>query len=250
MPLQFELDGGTVIEASEYQQILLQWWSEAWTDMYEKTGGEALVVLNGDLVEGVNGKNRHFLTTSNETDMRGIAYDLIKPIVDRYTKVVIVRGTFFHGGTHEEAIARALKCEKDKMGRASRYCVRFHMNNNAFIDVKHHGSISMPHLSGNMLKREWTHCVIERVRAGLEPPNMVVRSHGHKWDGLLETHALVDSASIMTPAWCLLNDYAYKVVSARNAVSDIGLIRLYVENDMVQIDKDNTWVIDPVEEEV
>lgn len=248
MPNIHQLESGQVVKPNSGQLTILNWWYEIWNILDDKTKGQALVICNGDAVHGIKKKAR--LVSGNDVDMCDMTYQMFKPIRDKYQKFVMIKGTEWHVATYEETIARRLKLERNAQNQASRFGVRIRMDNDAIIDVKHHGPVNMPNTKGSMHIREWNHCNMEKLRqSGQDLPDMVVRSHGHSFAAVWTAQRLVRCRTVTTPAFCLLDEFAFKSVSGRNAVADVGMIHLYIdEDDMIQI-KPYVMVLDPLEEE-
>ena len=211
-PPGFTDDTGVLHSPSPLQQKLAAWWSDFWAWVDVETGGEFDVVVNGDLVDGNHHQNvTHWTANLDVQDQAAVA--LLRPIRQKATRFLVVRGTETHvgqSGQHEEAIARELDAEKSPDGTFSHWELYYRLNK-SLVHLTHHiGTTSSPFAESGALNREMVHGYVEAGRWADEPPAMYVRSHRHTCGvfGHPSQHGM--TWSVTTPAWQLKTPYGFR----------------------------------------
>jgi hypothetical protein len=225
-------DEGALLGQSPFQKWLWACWLEycEWLNNFELDA----LILNGDLVQGVNGRDAQ-LATVNESVMQDLCVDVLKPLL--YTKgklrarnIYITRGTGFHSGgagSREETIGKLIGAMKDSQGRYSRYANWLSWRGKV-IHATHHISFAAiyPLTPLYRAQREMR----ERAQRGFPMPDVDVRSHVHT----SHMYEATDNRWIVTvPAWQGMTDYAHKVAPA--SVPTIGGLVLCLENERVEV---------------
>lgn len=219
-------DGGTYTP-SQYQEIVWSWWNEFWgIHVPEFCHGEPFaVVMNGDALDGVH----HGTVTQisqNMADQFEIAYSILKPVVaacgGRYYHI---RGTEAHVGPsaqEEERLATALGAIPNEDGQHARWELYLRIKH-ALIHVAHHiGTAGSLAYESTALSRELAEAYIEAGRWGMEPPDVIIRSHRHR-NAEVRIQTQKGFCTVATTAgWQLKTPLTYRMASARQATPQIG----------------------------
>ena len=198
------------------QEWIWDRWSafSKWVKEY-RDGRRMVLLLNGDLIEGVHHGSKEIVHADPGIHAR-MAADVLKPIAAMASRIYVVRGTFAHvGHSAEDSIGKALGAMSDQ-GVYSKFHWMFRVRDTV-ISAKHHISTSSRRalrataLSIN-LEEERAEC----AAAGYPMPDLLIRSHRHVYGH----YATEQSQIVVTPAWQVLTSYGWKVVP--NAVPRIG----------------------------
>lgn len=221
------LDDGGQYVPSDLQKKLWKWWGEFW-NVYvpEATRKEPFaVVMNGDAIDGVH----HRATTQisqNLCDQSEIAYELLRPIVDRCEgRYYHIRGTEAHVGpsaVEEERLARRLNAIPNKYGQHSRYEL-WKLVGPKVIHLLHHiGTTGSQAYEATAVHKELVESYAEAARWNRRPPDVIVRSHRHR---NIETRIPTSGGSayaVVTPSWQGKTPFAWKIPGARLATPQFG----------------------------
>jgi len=218
------VDDGGRYHLSKTQKYIWSLWEEFWHEWVPSvTHGEPFcVVHNGDLTDGIP----HRATTPishNLNDQAIIAEACMKPVVElcegRYYQI---RGTDAHVGkssVEEERIGRALGAIKNEAGQSSHYEL-WKQCGDGLVHFSHHiGVTSSTHHELSALSSELSKMYTEAARWGTQPPQIIVRSHRHRYNdggmsamspgsGIRSSHRAI---VIVTPAWQGKTPFAWKV---------------------------------------
>jgi len=226
-------------------------WLPFWEAMERETGGKAHLHINGDIVDGDWSRLAPHQITNIGLEQVKLAENLLMPLKSKYGTITAIRGTPTHVGQQGELEEKI--CEKlgtvRRGGLHTHWALRIQMSNDAIIDFKHHGSVSMPkHATGAAVDTAWQNCIIEHMKSKPDakftrPPDMCIRSHGHYYKCSGGGTYLAEERSLMTPAWQLMSPYGYKVASGRDSNINIGGLLLRVENGKVRVIDDYIWNI-------
>ena len=231
------LDGGGWYEPSPLQRKVAAWWGEFWTEFVpHATRREPFaVVINGDALEGVH----HRTTTQvsqNMADQHEIARRLLEPVRDACKgRLWMVRGTEAHvgiAGEHEERLARALGAMTTAEGGDTRSHWELVLKlGERRIHFTHHIAVAhSPFTRTSALLREMVNHYVEAGPWGDQPYSMLVRSHRHEHDEVVEHAAFGKITAFSTPAWQLKTPYVYKI-SARMKQPQIGGVVIRLADD-------------------
>lgn len=207
-------------------------WDEFWNDWVPKvTHGEPFIfVHNGDVVEGVHHGATHCIST-NHNDQRRLACQVLRPVVERAAAYYHIRGTETHvdrSGSNEEAVARALGAIPDDTGRHARWELWLNLGGHRIHFMHHIGTTGSSAYEATAVHKEMNEAFVEAGRWGDAPPQVVVRSHRHRY---LESRVAGKDGyciSVVTPAWQLKTPHVYKIPGGRLSQPQIGgiVIRL------------------------
>lgn len=231
------LDDGGIYLPSRMQKVVWSWWEEFWGEWVPKnTRGEPFILVhNGDVIDGVH----HGATTQisqNIKDQRDLAIKVLKKQVAKAEKFFSVRGTPAHVGQssiHEEEVAEALDAKPNRDGQHSRYELWYKLGDHLIHFLHHIGTTSSSAHESSAVNAELAAEFVEASRWGEKSPTCIVRSHRHRAIEIrLPTRAGYATA-VVTPAWQLKTNFAFKIAGARLSPPQIGgvLIRLDKSNN-------------------
>lgn len=219
-------DGGTYMP-SEFQTKLARMWCEWWNVWVPRftDGLDYDVVINGETVDG----RHHGSTTQisqNLEDQKAAAVALLKPVRDMCPgRFFVVSGTPAHSGEQgcdDEAVARELGAEPDASGRHARYGLLIDVGG-ALVDVLHHiGTTSSSAYESTAVYKELVESYVEAGRWGDRPPDVVVRSHRHRYFEAKVASARGQATVVVTPGWQGKTPFAYRIAGARMSQPQFG----------------------------
>lgn len=239
-PKTVSLDDGGVYIPSNAQATLYQWWREFWDDFVpEATKGEPYVVVhNGDVVDGVPHGSVSQISTLLD-DQAIAAVNLLKPEVTsrKVLRYYHIRGTSAHVGKNaeiEERVARALGAVKDKNGQHARWELWLKLADSKrehLIHLLHHvGTTGSTHYESSAVMAELAAELTEAARWGESAPSAIVRSHRHRSIEVRIPSERGWRFAVVTPAWQLKTEYAWKIPGGRVSPSQIGGVVLRVSD--------------------
>lgn len=221
-PANVTLDDGGRYAATRAQMWLLDCWRRAWAAAAKLCEGyEVWAVSNGDLIDGDH-HGTYQLWSRNPEDQIRVACEMLSPVQQITRRLFVVRGTEAHvGGSAwmEEAIAHRVEAEPCTVtGTCSWYRLPLLAGGVKF-QIAHHASMGGKELSrgtaaAGLAVDTMTYCAAH----GLSMPDVVVRSHNHRWADSGRTYPV---RAVCLPAWQMGTAY----VSRRTpmAVADVGL---------------------------
>jgi len=229
------LDEGNPVQLNHGQEILWQWWLEFWNNWVTKaTKGERFnVIVNGDIVDGTPYGSVAQIS-SNPADQERIVLAAFEPVLKLLKKVggklYVVRGTEAHGGkscADEERAAYALQAMKDDNGHYAHWSIWMKVGYGLVSCMHHIGTTSSSQHEASAVNAEIAAEYNEAAKAGLEPPDIIVRSHRHRWIEVRvpTTHKLPHvqfATAVVTPAWQLKTPFAWRTPGGRVSPPQIG----------------------------
>ena len=230
-PTPIQLDAGGTYCASPLQQKMWSWWEEMWTEWIPVVTRDEpyVLVVNGDALEG---RHHNSITQISQSlvDQRHIAMEIFAPIVDKIgrDRLYWVRGTEAHvgqSGENEEILAESLGAVKDDSGNSARNGLWLQLggDNGMLIHCLHHiGSSSSTAYETSALMREFSESLVESARWNLKPPQVVVRSHRHRFSEIKVPTAHGDGICVTTPCWQLPTPFTYRIAGGRNSLPQFG----------------------------
>lgn len=253
-PSGVRLDEGGDYRPSPFQQKLWDMWSEFWGKVVPSyTHGEPFaVVFNGDAIDGVH-HNSTTQVTHNMTDQVRIAMAILAPVVDQCEgRYYHVRGTEAHVGKsaeHEETLAEQLGAIPYK-GQFARNDLWIRVGGGLIHLLHHIGSTGSLAYETTALMKELSESYVEAARWGRRPPDMIVRSHRHRYVDLSIPTGNGKARAVVTPAWQGKTPFCWKIPGARLATPMFGgiVIRWAAESDTLYI-REKVWTVEPSEVE-
>jgi len=222
------LDEGVRYVPSEFQRAVWHWWVEFWKWVEVRTNGEPWdLVINGDATDGVH----HGATTQishNLTDQAAIARAVLEPIVAQARKYYHIRGTEAHvgkSGQEEERLAFELGAIPNKAGQYARYDLwkLVGEQNRARVHLSHHiGTTGSQAYESTAVLKELVESYVEAGRWGLQPPDVVVRSHRHRAIKVEIPTENTDGISMVTPGWQGKTPFVWRLPGGRQSEPQFG----------------------------
>ena len=226
-PERISLDDAGEYVASKAQRKILEAWESFWGEWVPAvTHGEPYaVVVNGDLIDGVHHKSVTQIS-HNILDQRRIARALLRPVRDLCDgRLFVIRGTEAHVGAsaqYDEELAEELDAVPDKEGRFARYELRMRVGD-GLVHVLHHiGTTGSMAYETTALMKEYSESVSEAGRWGIEPPQVVVRSHRHRHAEIRVPTSSGYGVCFTTAAWQLKTPFVWKIPGGRITSPQLG----------------------------
>jgi hypothetical protein len=225
-PSLVHLDEGGEYIPNEIQKIIYGWWQEFWEvhvpEMTNKLPYS--IIVNGDSVDGTHHGSTHQIS-QNLTDQGKIATELLKPLVDKCEgRFYIIRGTEAHvgkSGQEEERLAMELGAIPNKYGQYARNEL-WKIVGNHLIHVLHHiGSTNSQSYESTAVHAELVAAYNEAARWGEQPPDIVVRSHRHRYFETIIATQKGRGRAVITPGWQAKTPFSFKIGS-RNQRPQFG----------------------------
>lgn len=224
------LDGGVVVRPSRMQKTTTAYWEmffHEWVPMATK-GEPWDLVFNGDGIDGVH-HNSTTQITHNLADQARIAEAVFAPVVAQCRnsggRLYWVRGTEAHvgkSGAEEERLARSLGAEPDEQGHHARWDL-WKIVGNALVHFTHHiGTTGSAAYESTAVWKEIVEAFVEAGRWRNRPPDIIVRSHRHRYFLREGASDAGDAVAVVTPAWQLMTPFCYRIPGARQSQPQIG----------------------------
>ncbi len=255
------LDDGGQYFPSALQMKLWQMWRSFWDEFVpEATRGKPFdLVVNGDAIDGVH----HGSTTQvshNLADQLRIAHEILEPVVRRAENYYHVRGTEAHAGKSgatEEELARSLGAVTNRDGQSARFEL-WKRAGRHLVHVLHHLD-GGGNAESTAIFRELVDTFTESARWGRRPPDVIVRSHRHRYikveipTGLSKgaergREPTPIAACVVTPGWQGKTPYAWKVAGARLQTPQFGGVVIDGSGDDVVV-RGRVWTVGRTEAE-
>ena len=199
-------NAGAPVEANVGQKYLWEWWmwhAKTWSDI---VGGEGLdlLVINGDAIEGKQPRPKSTgLITADLQWQADIAYECMKPFVDKVRPKKIIRtvGTGYH-----EQPDNPLPALDARLGINS-VDEEFNIKTETgILQVQHNPGSGGAIYKGTIIDREILWSIITAALGKAPDANIIVRSHLH-YHHTMMTHG---KTFVLTPGWQLQTPYARK----------------------------------------
>ncbi len=248
-PKKVQLDDGGYYERSDLQKKIGKLWDIFWNEVVpEYTHNEPFIVVhNGDAVDGVHHQSTYQIS-QNLTDQAEIAYQLLKPIVDKCEgRYYHIRGTEAHvgkSGQAEEALARRLGAIRNSEGQSARYDLNLLLGNGLINFLHHIGTTGSQAYESTAVHKELTESYIEAARWGRRPPDIIVRSHRHRYIETSIPTVNGKARAVVTPAWQGKTPFAWKIPGARLTTPHFGGIVIKWAPSGLFI-REKVWTVEP-----
>jgi len=223
----FLFDEGGSYKVNNVQKEIWKYWKEFWYEWVPtSTKGEPFgVILNGDTLDGSHHQATHQIT-HNLTDQKKIATEILLPIVDMCEgRLYMIRGTEAHvgkSGQEEEALAKSLGAIPNEYGQYARYDL-WKKVGKSLVHILHHiGTTGSQAYESTAVHKELMDSYTEAARWHQRPPDIIVRSHRHRF---LKTEIASDrgrAIAVVTPGWQGKTPFTWKIAGARLSVPQFG----------------------------
>lgn len=237
-PEGFQLPDGNVYTQNKFQKTTWRYWQDFWNKFVpQETEGsdKKIIIINGDIIDGVHHETVNIMSDSIEYQ-EFAAIQVLKNL-NKYDGIYIVRGTETHankGCASEELIARAIGAEKLETGQYSDYQLNIMMDD-VLINFAHHiGVTSSAAYETSAPMRELIASLVEAEQWGRKMPNLIVRSHRHRFVPVSIPSIKGRINCIITPGWQLKTPNVERIDRMRmphiggvviNIVEEICIIR-------------------------
>jgi hypothetical protein len=202
-------------------------WRHFWeTFVPLSTKGEPYAVaINGDIVDGVH----HGSTTQwswNLTDQCRVAQRILEPVVKKCEgRFYVIRGTEAHVGKsaqEEERLAKELGAIPNKQGQHARYEL-WKLVGPRLVHLLHHlGTTGSQAYEATAIHKELVESFVEAGRWKRRLPDVIVRSHRHRYIETVIATANGRGFGCVTPAWQLKTGYVFRMAGGRLSEPQIG----------------------------
>lgn len=221
-PPKFSIHTDNELETQVVNHNSIQKWSwSCWLDSFEymkqlvyqgkkRKQKRLIIVLMGDMMDG-NHHGTHQII-QDVGDQMLVAKDVLAPWVDAADYAYGILGTETHAGGEEIALYKDFGLD---------YGATVMLDVDGVIhDFAHHGRVG---------GRPWTsqavsianEVIIDCALQGIQLPNYIWRAHSHKIDD--SGNKIEGVRAIGIPSWQLKTRFAYRIPSAVNMRSDIGM---------------------------
>lgn len=222
------VDEGGKYLPNDIQKELWKYWIEFWeVHVPQLTNNLPYgVIINGDSIDGVHHNATHQIT-HNLADQSKIAHEILEPIVEKCDgHFYMIRGTEAHvgiSGAEEEKLASSLGAIPNRSGQYARNELWKKVGNKGLIHVMHHiGTTSSAAYESTAVHKELTEAYIEAARWNEQIPDMVIRSHRHRYFETVMATSTGRGRGVVTPAWQAKTPFSYKIAGARQSQPQFG----------------------------
>lgn len=242
------LDGGGSYESSLLQKKVWRMWRKFWSEWVVKVTrkGKFAVVLNGDALNG-NPHGAISNITDNMADQLTIAKMVLEPIVEACEgRYYHIRGTEAHvgkSGQYEEMLAESLGAIPDGNDNYARWEMWLRMNE-PLIHFSHHiGATGSSAYESTAVYKEYVEACVESGRWKEETPDLIIRSHRHRYFKTEVEGEKGAAMVVVTPGWQLKTPYVYRMPSGRISTPHIGGILIRTGDEDPIYTRSKIWKI-------
>lgn len=215
------------------QAYLWRIYNEYLTRSIEIADGAPIIVIhNGDLTQGIKHKEQLVTTSIGNQILISVA-NLLPWLRYPNVKVMrIVQGT----QSHEFMESTAPMLVTNALAQVSQECDVRMLNHGLLtvggvtIDYAHHGPGpgGREWLRGNEARFYLRNLMMQEIARGEKPPRLVLRGHVHTYTKEVLEWGGHESTLIITPAYCMLGDYARQAVKSPHLIGN-GHVVIEVE---------------------
>jgi hypothetical protein len=249
-PPEVTLDEGGEYHYSPLQKKLWAMWQEFWGDFVPAVthGQPFAVVHNGDAIDGVHHQSTTQIT-HNLKDQVSIAVEVMQPIVEACEgRYYHIRGTEAHVGKSaatEEGLAKALKAIPDAH-QFARNDLWMQVGGGLVHLLHHIGSTGSLAYETTALMKEFTESLVEAARWGRKPPDIIVRSHRHRYSEISVPTINGKGRVVVTPAWQGKTPFVWTIPGARQTTPMFGgIVICWAEESQTLFVREKVWTVEP-----
>lgn len=231
-PPIYELNGQGHRQANKIQKWLWRCWVDYWrrvSDMVNKYGAKLIVVVNGDVVEGVHHGTTQVVSLRHD-DMLDIAVSCLDPYTRNAEHLFVTKGTEAHvgaGGMWDDIVAKDLGAEPSEHS-PSWYWLPLDVDGVRFT-FSHHGRAgTRGWTKGTGARTIAADLSMQHARTGRSVPDVAVFGHVHRFEDSgnnypvwVQTHG----------CWQMSTAYGHKI--SPGIPPDIGGLCFIVDNGCV-----------------
>ena len=225
-----ELDDGGTYHASRAQRVLYTTWHK----LIDMVKPDTTVILNGDLVETDTKHRSYQIITRNRTTLRRLANDVLDELVSKCAAVYVIRGTEAHAGksaSMDDAIGEDFDAPGHTAGSHSWWYLPLEVEG-VRLDIAHHASMSGLPWNKNSANILASKIMFSAADRGERPPNLVIRSHMHRWSDSYDTFG---TRALQLPAWTFATAHTERINPG--AIAEIGAAFVTIDKGAYEIDK-------------
>ena len=223
-------DDGGIYKGSKLQDELGRVWEIFFDDIRKiKQISKRVLVINGDSVDGFH-HNTVALATNNLMIQEKAAVALLLPKVAMFDEVFVTRGTEAHvqsGAQSEERVARAINAKPDENGNYARWQLWMDVKGMVFNVAHHIGTTSSAAYESSAVMREMVAALVEAGQWEQKLPDVLVRSHRHRFIVIGIPSAKGRIQAVVTPSWQLRTPYVERIDRMR--MPHIGGVNFIVD---------------------
>lgn len=233
----FQLSDGGVYLGSKFQNAIWKAWQSffSFANSISANAEKKILIINGDLVDGAH-HNTVALATNNIESQEDAAIRMLQPVTKDFDMTFVTRGTEAHtqpGAQSDERIAKGIGAVKDEIGQYSRWQLWLDVDNVIFNIAHHIGTTSSAAYESSAVMREMVAGLVEAGQWGQRLPDVMIRSHRHRFIGLMIPSINGMIQGIVTPGWQLRSPYVERIDRMR--MPHIGGVVFCVEDGACQI---------------
>lgn len=216
--------------------------ARAWHDFFRnivpketKGSKKRILVVNGDMVDG-NHHNTVALATNNIQIQEMWATTILTDASKDFDRVYCTLGTEAHslpGGQADERIAAAIGAEKNPDGMSAAWQLWLDIDG-MLVNIAHHiGTTSSAAYESSAVMRELVAALVEAGQWEQKLPDVIVRSHRHRYIRLAIPSAKGEIQAVVTPGWQLKTPFVERLDRMR--MPHIGAIILKMDGSTCEI---------------
>lgn len=232
----FALDDGGWYKPSAAQEALSKAWGSFFEDAKKISARKRVLVVNGDCIDGFH-HNTVAVATNNIEVQERAAVELIKPILSGYKQLYYVRGTEAHvgqGGQSEERVAKSLGAEvHPDTGNHSAF--QWWLEADGYlVNIAHHiSTTSSAAYESSAVMREMTAALVEAGQWRQKLPDILVRSHRHRFIEVSIPSEQGRIVALVTPGWQLKTPFVERIDRMR--LPHIGGVHLIIKDGLCHV---------------
>lgn len=232
-------DGGRYLPNAAQLWLWNLWEKEYWPRVQQVRKAEKACLVcgfNGDATDGDHHNTPQIVSRNLETQSYIFERAFGVPLGLKPDHIAVIRGTAAHvgpSGSTEEALARSWgkthghPVVKDETTDAWSHWHWRPRINGRLLDIQHHSSVGgKPWTETGYLANLAREYTLECHDAGEEIPDLVVRSHRHRFG---DSGDAFSPRWIAMPAWQIKTEHAHKV--APNKIASIGGVIVVIKPD-------------------
>jgi len=234
---KLDLADGGVYQPSKFQQELYKGWIKFIQHVDKLPADKKVLVVNGDLVDGDHHGTVSIVTNNIEVQEEA-AIQLLKPAAKNFDAAYVVRGTEAHtqpGAQSDERIAKGIGASLDEStGQYSRWQLWLDVDGVVFNVAHHIGTTSSAAYESSAVMREMVAALVEAGQWEQRLPDVLIRSHRHRYIKVAIPSARGEIQAAVTPGWQLKTPFVEKMDRMR--VPNIGGLVCTVEDGKCHIE--------------
>jgi hypothetical protein len=227
-PPNIRFDGGGRYKLNRIQRQLWKHWLDYWEWKKSIIKKEDFVlVLNGDALDGRHHNNVSTISNNLATQSK-IAYELLKPQVDKAAEYYHIRGTEAHAGQsaeQEEMLAQSLGAIPDRDGNYARWELNITIGKKSKkrCNIMHHiGTTGSQAYESTAVMGELVDSFAEAGRTNDIAPDYIIRSHRHRYISVTIASGKGRRTACTTPSWQGKTPYVWRLKGARQSLAQWG----------------------------